>query len=181
MPTTFHGPTIDYHDLKMIDNTNITIGFLDNATMNKIVGATTVNQDDDLPILNIANELESLESREASESMQGNEWFNFGWPNGLRGSIGKGGLFNKWNCHIFFGNIFENGHNFIFFLTPVSQKIFFITIIAKTLQLAFNHFSPSSFLDLEGSDRGVRISGSRARNKRGFFFFFWEKQLVGLV
>jgi hypothetical protein len=55
-PTTFHGPTIGYHDLKIIDKTNIEIGFLGNATMNKIVGATTVNQDDDLLISNIANE-----------------------------------------------------------------------------------------------------------------------------
>jgi hypothetical protein len=39
---------------------NIAIGFLGNATMDKIVGATTVNQDDDLSILNIANELEGL-------------------------------------------------------------------------------------------------------------------------
>jgi hypothetical protein len=84
-PTTFHGPTIGYHDLKVIDNTDIAIGFLGNAMMDKIVGATTVNQDDDLPILNIANELEGLGSRETSESMQGNEWFNFRWVSGLLG------------------------------------------------------------------------------------------------
>jgi hypothetical protein len=57
MPTTFHGPTIGYNDLKIIDNTNIAIGFMGNAMMNKIVGATIVNKDDDLSILNIANEL----------------------------------------------------------------------------------------------------------------------------
>jgi hypothetical protein len=28
-------------------------------------------------------------------------------------------------------------------------------------------------MDLEGSGRGVRISGSRVMNKIGFFFFFW--------
>jgi hypothetical protein len=59
-PTTFHGPTIRYHDLKIIDNMNITIGFLGNAMMNKIVGVTTVNKDDDLLVLNVANELEHL-------------------------------------------------------------------------------------------------------------------------
>jgi hypothetical protein len=53
----FTTPTIGYHDLKIIDNTNITIGFLGNATMNKIVGATTFNKDDDLPIFNIANDI----------------------------------------------------------------------------------------------------------------------------
>jgi hypothetical protein len=77
-PTTFHGPTIGYHDLKIIDSTNIAIGFLGNATMNKRVGATIVNKDDDLPILNIANELEGLWSREVSEGMQGNEWLTLG-------------------------------------------------------------------------------------------------------
>jgi hypothetical protein len=56
MPTTFHGPTIGYYDLKIIDSMNITIGFLGNATMNKIVGAITANKDDDLHMLNIANE-----------------------------------------------------------------------------------------------------------------------------
>jgi hypothetical protein len=76
-PTTFHGPTIGYHDLKIIDSMNIEISFLGNATMNKIVGATTVNKDYELPIVNITNELEGLWRREASEGMQGNDWFNF--------------------------------------------------------------------------------------------------------
>jgi hypothetical protein len=77
-PTTFHGPTIGYHDLKIIDKTNIAIGFLGNATMNKIVVATTVNKDDDLLVLNVANELEHLGGREASEGMQGNKWVSSG-------------------------------------------------------------------------------------------------------
>jgi hypothetical protein len=82
MTTTFHGPTIGYHDLKIIESMNIEIGFLGNATMNKIVGATTVNKDDDIPMLNIVNELEGLWRREASEGMQGNEWVNFRWVTG---------------------------------------------------------------------------------------------------
>jgi hypothetical protein len=118
-PTTFHGPTIGYHDLKIINSSDIAIGFLDNVTMNKIVGATTINKDDDLHILNIANEIEGLWRREASEGMQGNEWFNFRWVNELLGGIRKGGLFNKWNCHIFIENIFRNGHKFFLFLTLV--------------------------------------------------------------
>jgi hypothetical protein len=109
-PTTFHGPTIGYHDLKIIDSMNIAIGFLGNATMNKIVGTTTVNKDDDLPVLNVANELENLLGREANEGMQGNEWVNFRWVSRLLGGIEKGGFFNKGNCHILFRNIFENGH-----------------------------------------------------------------------
>jgi hypothetical protein len=55
-----HGPTIGYHDLKIIENMNIAIGFLGNAMMNKIVGSTTINKDYELPMLNIANELEGL-------------------------------------------------------------------------------------------------------------------------
>ena len=53
---------------------NIAISFLGNATMNKIVGATTVNKDDDLTMLNIANDLEGLWRKEANEGIQGNEW-----------------------------------------------------------------------------------------------------------
>jgi hypothetical protein len=122
---------------------NIAIGFLGNVMMNKIVGATIVNKDDDLPILNIANDIEGLWSREASEGIQGNEWFNFKWVSEILGSIRKGGIFHKWNCNIFIGNIFRNGHNCFLFLTLVPQKKKFITIIAKTLQLEFIHFIPS--------------------------------------
>jgi hypothetical protein len=70
MPTTFHGPTIGYHVLEIVNDTNIAIGFLGNATMNKIMGVATVNKDDDFLMLNIANELEGLWRREASEGMQ---------------------------------------------------------------------------------------------------------------
>jgi hypothetical protein len=38
--------------------------------VNKIMGASTINKDDEFPMLNIANELEGLWSREASEGMQ---------------------------------------------------------------------------------------------------------------
>jgi hypothetical protein len=69
----FITPTIGYHDLKIIDNTNIEIGFLGNTMMNKLVGATIINKDDDLPMLNIANELEGLWRIKSSEVMQGNE------------------------------------------------------------------------------------------------------------
>jgi hypothetical protein len=68
-PTTFHGTTIGYHDPKIIDNTNITIDFLGNEAVNKIMSASIVNKDDDFPMLNIANEHEGLGSREASEGM----------------------------------------------------------------------------------------------------------------
>jgi hypothetical protein len=105
-PTTFHGPTIGYHALKIIDSTNIAIDFLGNVMMNKIVGSTNVNKDDDLPMLNLANELECLGCREASEGMQVNKWVNFRWVSRLLGGIGKGGFFNKGNYHILFRNIF---------------------------------------------------------------------------
>jgi hypothetical protein len=82
-PPTFHGPTIDNHDLKIIDCTDITISFLGNATMNKIMGASIVNKDDDLLMLNATNFLEGLGSIEPREIIQGNDKFNFrrveGW------------------------------------------------------------------------------------------------------
>jgi hypothetical protein len=96
--------------LKIIGNTNIAIGFLGNATMNKIVGATTVNKDDDLPVINVANELERFWGREANEGMQGNKWVNFEWVSRFLGGIGKGGFFNEGNCHILFRNIFGDDH-----------------------------------------------------------------------
>jgi hypothetical protein len=55
MPSTFHGITIGNHDLEIIDYTNIAISFLVNATMNKIMGASTINKNDDLPMLDISN------------------------------------------------------------------------------------------------------------------------------
>jgi hypothetical protein len=68
-PTTFHGPTIGYHDLKIIDRMNIAIFFLGNAMMNKILGATTINKDDYILVLNVSNDLEHLGVREVSEGM----------------------------------------------------------------------------------------------------------------
>jgi len=37
------------------------------------MGASTVNKDDDLPMLNLTNYLEGLGSKEASERIQGND------------------------------------------------------------------------------------------------------------
>jgi hypothetical protein len=76
-PPTVHGPTIGNHDLKIIHCLDIAISFLGNAVMNKIMGASTINKDGDFPMLNVTNYLEGLGSREASERIQGNDWFNF--------------------------------------------------------------------------------------------------------
>jgi hypothetical protein len=54
-PPTFHGHTIGNNDLKIIDGTYIAISFLGNATMNKIMGPSTLNKDDYLHILNVTN------------------------------------------------------------------------------------------------------------------------------
>jgi hypothetical protein len=72
-PTTFHGVTINNHDLKIVDDTNIAIDFMGNAMMNKIMGVSTVNKDDDLPMINVVNDIEGLGSREASKGMQQNQ------------------------------------------------------------------------------------------------------------
>jgi hypothetical protein len=64
--------------LKIIDGTDITISFMGNVAMNKIMGASIVNKDDDLLMLNVTNYLEGLGSREPNESIQGNDRFNFG-------------------------------------------------------------------------------------------------------
>jgi hypothetical protein len=43
MPPTFHGTSIGNHDLKVVDYMDITIGFLGNVMMNKIMSDATVN------------------------------------------------------------------------------------------------------------------------------------------
>jgi hypothetical protein len=53
-PTTFYGPSIGYHNFKIVGGMNIAIDFLGNAAVNKIMGDSTVNKDDDFPMLNIA-------------------------------------------------------------------------------------------------------------------------------
>jgi hypothetical protein len=72
------------------------------------------------------------------------------------------------NIFLFLRKIPRHSHKNIFFLTPVPQKILVITIITKTLNLPFIHFSLSEFLDLEGSGRRSREGGFRARNKGWF-------------
>jgi hypothetical protein len=52
---TFHGTAIDYHDLKIIDDVDVTIDFLGNVAMDKIMGATTIHKDDDFPIFDVNN------------------------------------------------------------------------------------------------------------------------------
>jgi hypothetical protein len=68
-PSTFHGPTIGNHDLKIIDGTDVTIIFLVNAAMNTIMGSSTISKNDDLPMLNVTNYLGGLGSTGASESI----------------------------------------------------------------------------------------------------------------
>jgi hypothetical protein len=48
---------------------DITMSFLGNAVMNKIMGASTIYQNDDLPIVDVTDYLEGLGSREDSESI----------------------------------------------------------------------------------------------------------------
>jgi hypothetical protein len=43
---TFHGTSIGNHDLKIIIDTDVTIDFLGNVAMNKIMGSTTIDKDD---------------------------------------------------------------------------------------------------------------------------------------
>lgn len=55
VPATFHRTTIGNHDLKIIDNMDVVMGFLGNVAMNKIAGAATINQDDDLSVLDVTD------------------------------------------------------------------------------------------------------------------------------
>jgi hypothetical protein len=55
MPPTFHGTSIGNHDLKIVDYMDIAMVFLRNASMNEIISATTVKENDDLLIFYVAN------------------------------------------------------------------------------------------------------------------------------
>jgi hypothetical protein len=52
---TFHGTTIGNHDLKNIDNTNVTIDFLGNPAMNKVLGTIVIHKDHEFPIFDVTN------------------------------------------------------------------------------------------------------------------------------
>jgi hypothetical protein len=66
-PSTFHGTNIGNHDLKIIDFPDIEISFLGNVTMKKIIVASTINKNDDFPMLDLTNYLEGLGRRESNE------------------------------------------------------------------------------------------------------------------
>jgi hypothetical protein len=54
-PSTFHGSTIGNHDLEILDGMDVAMSFLGNAAMNKIMGDSTINQNDDLPMLDVTD------------------------------------------------------------------------------------------------------------------------------
>jgi hypothetical protein len=54
-PTIFHRTTIGNHDLEIVDSMDVAMGFLGNAAMNKIVVVATINQNDDLSMLDVTN------------------------------------------------------------------------------------------------------------------------------
>ena len=56
-PSTFHGTTIRNHDLEIINGMDVAMSFLGNAMMNKIMGVATINQNDDLLMLDVTNNL----------------------------------------------------------------------------------------------------------------------------
>jgi hypothetical protein len=54
-PSTFHRAPIGNHDLEIINSMDIAVGFLGDVAMNKVVGAATINQDDDFSVLDITD------------------------------------------------------------------------------------------------------------------------------
>jgi hypothetical protein len=52
---TFHGTTIENHDLKIIEYMDVTIDLFGNVTMNKVMGSTTVLNDDEFPFFDVTN------------------------------------------------------------------------------------------------------------------------------
>jgi hypothetical protein len=54
-PSTFDGTTIGNHDLEIIDGMDVAMSCLGNVAMNKIMGAATINQNDDLLMLDVTD------------------------------------------------------------------------------------------------------------------------------
>jgi hypothetical protein len=77
MASTLHGTTIGNHDLEIIDDMDVAMSFLGNAAMNKIMGVATINQNDDLLMLDVIDYVEDFGSGESHESIEGNDWFYF--------------------------------------------------------------------------------------------------------
>jgi hypothetical protein len=55
VPSTFHGTTIGNHDLDIVDSMDVVMSFLGNAAMNKIMVASTINQNDDFSMLDVTD------------------------------------------------------------------------------------------------------------------------------
>jgi hypothetical protein len=55
MPSTFHGATIGNHDFEIIENMGVAMHFFGNATMNKIMDASTFSHNDDLLMLDVTD------------------------------------------------------------------------------------------------------------------------------
>ena len=47
--------TIGNHDLEIIDGMDVAMSFLGHAAMNKIMGDATINQNDDLSMLDVTH------------------------------------------------------------------------------------------------------------------------------
>ena len=52
-PSTFHGTTTGNHDLEIIDGMDVEMSFLGNVAMNKIMGVSTINMNDDIPMIKL--------------------------------------------------------------------------------------------------------------------------------
>jgi hypothetical protein len=55
VPSTFHGTTIGNNNLEIVDGMDVAMGFLGNAAMNKIMGTSNINQNDNLLMLDVTN------------------------------------------------------------------------------------------------------------------------------
>jgi hypothetical protein len=54
-PSTFHRATIGNYDLEIIDDMDVAMSFLVNVVMNKIMCTSTINQNDDLLMLDVTD------------------------------------------------------------------------------------------------------------------------------
>ena len=62
MTTTFHRSSISNRDLEVVHSMDVTMGFLGYTSMNEVMGAITINYDNDFAIFVVSNQFEDLVS-----------------------------------------------------------------------------------------------------------------------
>lgn len=129
---------------------------IDKPSMNKIMGATTINQYHNWPMFDVALDLECMQSWDTWKLMKWNDHFQS--CRRIDSWIFKLiiGLSLLWFQSFIWWDVFIGGGRWcikleeFFFSTFMPWCIIFITIVAKSLLVPFHHCGWRYLLDLQG-------------------------------